>query len=72
MNNDVDHLRTYFRSFGPALNRSGLEQRLSLPFRCVRDWLSGKQALPDSHRPKLLTWARRYGYQEDKQYDQFV
>lgn len=69
---DPDHLRTFFRSFGPALNRSGLEACLNLPFRCVRDWLNEKQPLPDHHRAKLLTWAIRYGYQEDTQYDQFL
>lgn len=67
-----DHLRTFYLAFGPALNRSGLEVILHLPHRCVRDWLTGKQDLPEVHRPKLQQWARRYGYNETIQYDQFI
>lgn len=67
-----DHLRTFFLAFGPVLNRSGLEVTLNLPRRCVRDWLTGKQGLPDTHRPILEAWARRYGYSESTQYDQFI
>lgn len=67
-----DHLRTYFISQGRALNKSGLEEELSLPFKTVRKWLAGTQALPEVHRPRLEAWARRYGYQPNIQYDQFL
>lgn len=70
--NSHDHLRTFYQSFGPALNRSGLEATLMLPYRCVRDWLSGKQGLPEIHRPALEAWARRYGYSPEIQYDSFL
>lgn len=69
---DNDHLRTFFIAFGPALNRSGLEAMLHLPTKTVRFWLAGVRQLPDAHRRKLITWALRYGYQEDIQYDQFL
>ncbi len=69
---EVDHLRTFYLSFGRALAVSDLEAQLHLPFRTVRWWLSGKRSLPAHHRAALLRWARRYGYQEDIQYDQFL
>lgn len=72
MQKNNDHLRTFFADMGPALNRSGLEQALNLPFRSVRDWLSGNRGFPEAHRPKLEAWARRYGYQENIQYDPFL
>lgn len=68
----MDHLRTYFLSMGRALSRDGLNTELELGTRALRDWLSGKRELPENARPKVLAWARRYGYQEDIQYDLFL
>lgn len=67
-----DHLRTYFISQGRALNKSGLNDTLGLATRCVHDWLAGKINLPANARPKVEAWARRYGYDENIQYEQIV
>lgn len=67
-----DHLRTYFQSFGPALNIAGLEVRLGLPIRTLRDWMKGKRGLPEHHLAKVAAWARWFGYDENRQYDQFL
>lgn len=67
-----DHLRTYFLSMGAALNKNGLNASLELATRCIHDWLAGKIDLPRHARPKVEAWARRYGYREEIQYDQFL
>lgn len=69
---DPDHLRTYFLAFGRALNIARLEERLELPTRTIRHWLKGEQGLPNRHLDKVAGWARWFGYQENRQYDQFL
>lgn len=68
---DTDHLRTYFLAFGPALRMTGLNRRLNLPERTIYDWLRG-QPLPEKHREKVERWARWFGYDETRQYEQFI
>lgn len=73
MNNmSPEHLRTYFLSFGPALNIAGLEIKLGLPIRTLRDWMKGKRGLPEIHLAKVEAWARWFGYDETRQYNQFL
>lgn len=67
-----DHLRTYFLSMGRALNKSGLNEELNLASRCIHDWLAGKIELPRNARPKVEAWAKSYGYDPGRQYDQLV
>lgn len=69
---ETDHLRTWFSAFGKALNRSGLEIELQLPHRTIRHWLAGEQGLPEHHQPKVLAWARFFGYDPSRQYDAFL
>jgi len=65
---NIDHLKEYLISFGRVLNVSGLEIRLNIPHRTLRDWIKGKQGLPDHHLEKVLEWAKCYGYKPSLQY----
>lgn len=67
-----DHLRTYFISMGAAFNKLGFNTMLGLPVRTIHEWMAGRRGLPRHIRPKVEAWARRYGYREDTQYDQFL
>ena len=46
----------YLSSMGKALNRSGLETELGIPFRSIRDWMNGIQPLTHLHLERIETW----------------
>lgn len=72
MSHSDDHLRTYFLAMRKALNRDGLGAEVGAGTRAVRDWLAGRRPLPENTRPKVEAWARFFGYDPDRQYDQII
>lgn len=55
-------LAGFLGHFGPALNISGLEKLLDLPFRSIRDWRNGRQPLAQKHLDTLEAWAKSITY----------
>lgn len=52
---------------GPALNISGLEKMLKIPFRSIRDWRNGRQPLAKKHLDTLEAWAKSITYKNTEQ-----
>lgn len=70
--NDDDHLLTWYRAFGPVLKVRTLETQLRIGNRCLDQWIAGTRSMPDEKRAKLLAWAQFFGYDPNRQYDQFL
>jgi len=72
MQQNDDHLLTYFRALNGALKIHILEQTLGCGTRTLRHWIQGTRTLNAENREKALRWARFFGYSEDRQYDSFL
>lgn len=55
----------FLGQFGPALNISGLEKHLGLPFRSIRDWRNGVYPLAQKHLDAIEAWAKTITYKND-------
>lgn len=72
---DTNHLRDFFTyDIGPVLNYSALEILLNIPQKTLRYWAKSTRPrdLPETHREKVLRWARQHGYSETTQYDPLI
>jgi hypothetical protein len=63
-------LAEFLNRLGPALNVSGLEQLLNIPFRSIRDWRNGRQALAQKHIDTLEAWAKTIEYKKEPEHEQ--
>lgn len=63
-------LAEFLDRLGPALNVSGLEQLLNIPFRSIRDWRNGRQALAQKHLDTLEAWAKTIEYKKEPEHEQ--
>lgn len=60
-------LAEFLEQIGPAVNVSGLEAMLKIPFRAIRDWRNGRQPLAQKHLDTLEAWAKAITYKNTEQ-----
>jgi len=57
------HVKTFFK-LHPAIDKSKFERQFKLPFRSLRDMLSGVQPLSKIHWDKLISGMEFYGFSQ--------